>query len=302
MSNLGTVNKTIAAQTNITERSIREYLLSGAKVLFESNGSEMVYKIDGVDGLEISPRGFINDRGNIKYPKASNDTVYIGHRTGWSSLNIAYRTLITLLNGYIPSGGHVIDCKDKELGFTPENIILLDKFSKTPVPLDVLQRTGTIQAEFKLDTSEKINHEDLYTTKTQVKEYVTEDFAVFPTRELAEWHQKNVSEAKGYAQVVLDYNGGYMIAEKVFQEKVIYNKAKPYVHFREVMDNNSGVTERVSKEVVQFNNFEIGGEPKFAYLFSGKSYTQEVADEIVDMLTLAREVFENLEGLSKKSV
>lgn len=294
MSNT-TMNKT-------TTKNLRDLLLEGAAVKFGSNGKEDVYTVDGVKGLEISSKGYIIDRGVVKHPKLSNDTVYIGRRENVEALNIAFRTLITLLNGYIPRGGFVVEQKDKSLGWTPSNIILVDKFGKKEASFDLLDKIGTEKHELDLQFSEELDNELLYTRKEQVMEYVTEDGAVFPTRELAEWHQNNVTEAKSLAQVVLDYNGGYVIAEKVYQEKVIYNKERPYKNFRDVMDNESGIVERKSKEVVKFNTFEIGGEPKFAYLFGGKSYTQETADEIVAMLSLAREVYENLEGLSKLSV
>lgn len=289
-----------------TAKSIREYLLSGAKVHFGTNGSENVYTIEGIRGLEISEKGYIIDRDVIKYPKPSNDTVYIGRRTGWESLNIAFRTLVTLLNGYIPHGGLVIEYIDPDKGWRPDNLIVVDKFSKKQSNFNMLERISDREVEQKplvveRDTSDDLKSEDLYARKEQVMEYITEDYATFPTMELAQWHQDTVYEAKNYAQIVLDHNGGYVLAEKIYREKVVYNKEKPYANFRDVMDNNQGIVSRKSKELVKFKDFKIGEDPKFAYLFSGKTYTVEVAEEIVSMLTMAREIYENLEGLSKMS-
>lgn len=304
-------------KTTVSAKDIKQFLMSGeAQVDFLNNGKDMVYRIEGVEDLDVAAQGFIIDRGEVKYPKLSNDTVYIGSRTGWSSTNISFKTLICLLNGYLPKGGQVLSLKDNKFGYAPHNLVLRNKFTDEISPIDILEKVGSVQKESEnvdvisneadviatVIDADKIGDFTMYTKKDVVKEYVTEDGAAFPTKELAEWHQENVAEAKNLAQVVLDYNGGYQLAEKVFQEKVKYNKAKPYEHFRDVMDANDGVVERDSKEVVKFNPFTIGGVPHFAYLFSNKQYTQTKADEIVDMLKLAQEVYENLEKLSKETV
>lgn len=300
-------------KTNVVTKDIKQFLMSGeAQVDFLNNGKDMVYRIEGIEDLDIAAQGFIIDRGEVKYPKLSNDTVYVGSRTGWSSTNISFKTLICLLNGYLPKGGQVLSLKDNRFGYAPHNLVLRNKFTDEISPIDILEKVGSVQNESEQSPVETTTDEveraniigdfTMYTKKEVVKEYVTEDGAVFPTKELADWHQENVSEAKNLAQVVLDYNGGYQLAEKVFQEKVKYNKAKPYEHFRDVMDNNEGVVEQDSKEVVKFNPFTLGGDPKFAYLFSNKSYTQEKADEIIDMLKHAQEVYEHLEKLSKETV
>lgn len=300
-------------KTNAAAKDIKQFLMSGeAQVDFLNNGKDMVYRIEGIEDLDIAAQGFIIDRGEVKYPKLSNDTVYIGSREGWSSTNISFKTLICLLNGYLPKGGQVLSLKDNKFGYAPHNLVLRNKFTDEISPIDILEKVGSVQNESeqqhvevitdKVERTNIIGDFTMYTKKEVVKQYVTEDGAVFPNKELAEWHQENVAEAKNLAQVVLDYNGGYQLAEKVFQEKVKYNKTKPYEHFRDVMDTNEGVVERDSKEVVKFNAFTIGGDPKFAYLFSNKSYTQEKADEIVDMLKHAQEVYEHLEKLSKETV
>lgn len=307
-------------KTNVAAKDIKQFLMSGeAQVDFLNNGKDMVYRIEGVEDLDIAAQGFIIDRGEVKYPKLSNDTVYIGSREGWSSTNISFKTLICLLNGYLPKGGQVLSLKDNKFGYAPHNLVLRNKFTDEISPIDILEKVGSQHQEDVIESvqhaveaedivkntvepTDKIGDFNMYTKKEVVKEYVTEDGAVFPNKELAEWHQENVAEAKNLAQVVLDYNGGYQLAEKVFQEKVKYNKAKPYEHFRDVMDNNKGVVERDSKEVVKFNPFTLGGDPKFAHLFSNKSYTQEKANDIVSMLKMAQEVYETLEKLSKETV
>lgn len=312
MSNL-TVNKVTTQASNVTQ-DIKELLLSGkANVEFINHDGDMVYTIQGVDDLSISAQGYITDKGVRKYPKQSNDTIYIGARKRFNALNISFKSLITLLNGKIPKGGLVLGVKDPSIGYAPHNLQLINKFNKDIEEFSILEDVGTqpaleikqnhVHHELQLVESETLlNAEDLYTVKATSMEYVTEDGAVFPTKDIADWHQENVSEAKGLAQVVLDYNGGYQLAEKVYQEKVKYNKARPYVNFVDVMENDSGVVERKSKEVVKFKSFQIGGLPHWAHLFSDKQYTEEKAKEIIGMLSLAQEVYENLEKLSKDTV
>ena len=302
--------KVAAKQSQVT-RDIKEHLLNGAQVDFLHNGKtvngqpEMVYVIDGVNDLEISTKGYIIDKGEVKYPKLSNNTVYIGRRDEWDAINISLKSLITMLNGYIPKGGLVLDVIDQDKGYARGNLKLVNKFTHEEESFDALQKIEDFRANLPAqayDTKEftdTLLGKTLYTRKETVKEYVTEDGAVFPTREIAELHQKNVDDGKLMAQVVLDYNLGYIVAEKVYKEKVIYQKNRPYENFVDVMENNNGIVERASKEVVKFNEFSIGGDPKFAYLFNGKSYTQEQADEIVGMLQMAQDVYANLEQMSK---
>lgn len=309
MSNLTVVNKAASNVTSTVTQDIKELLLSGkANVDFINHDGDMVYTIEGVDDLYISAQGYILDKGVRKYPKLSNDTIYIGARRNHLALNISFKSLITMLNGKIPKGGLVLGVKDPSIGYAPHNLQLINKFNKDVEEFSILEDVGTqhvseVNHELPLVESESLlNAEDLYTVKATSMEYVTEDGAIFPTKDIADWHQENVSEAKGLAQVVLDYNGGYQLAEKVYQEKVKYNKARPYEHFVDVIKNNSGVVERKSKEVVKFKSFQIGGLPHWAHLFSDKQYTEEKAKEIVGMLSLAQEVYENLEKMSKEVV
>lgn len=309
-------NSVINKNNNIhtsTTRDIKEFLMSGdANVDFINNGTgDMVYTVEGVEGLEVSANGYIIDKGVVKYPKQSNDTVYIGHRKEWSAINISFKSLVTLLNGYIPKGGLVLSCKNSKDGFAPHNLQLVNKFNGDVEPLSILKPVGTLeykgvepsQEEIPLEP-ELLNSDDLYTRKETTTEYLTEDGSVFKTLEAAAIHQRDVTEAKEIANVVLEYNKElFGIAEKAFLQAIHYiDSKKPYVNFIDVMSNNDGVVERQSKEVVKFNSFTIGGDPKWAYLFSDKSYSQETADEIVGMLSLAQEVFANLEALSHRNV
>ena len=102
------------------------------------------------------------------------------------------------------------------------------------------------------------NTQQFYTVYEAKNEHTTEDGAVFPTKELAEWHQEKVSKGKGNAQVVLDYNGGYVLAEQIYLQEVVYNKAKPYTNFIDVLNNNQGIVSVVQEEHYVFD--KLGNE------------------------------------------
>ena len=95
-----------------------------------------------------------------------------------------------------------------------------------------------------------------YTVYEAKNEHITEDGAVFPTLELAQWHQDMVSKGKGNAQVVLDYNGGYVLAEQIYLQEVVYNKAKPYTNFIDVLNNNKGIVSNVQEEHCKFDKLD----------------------------------------------
>ena len=98
-----------------------------------------------------------------------------------------------------------------------------------------------------------------YTVYEAKNEHITEDGAVFPTLELAQWHQEKVSKGKGNAQVVLDYNGGYVLAEQIYLQEVVYNKATPYTNFVDVLNNNQGIVSNVQEEHYKFDKLEGEG-------------------------------------------
>ena len=274
----------------------------------------MVYVIEGVQNLEISAKGYILDKGEKKFPKESNDTVYISARKNFKALNIAYKALITYLNGYIPKGGLTLKLKDEDKGYSPDNIVMVNKFTGNPVdwnqltkitPKSKASNTTIKTVEAILEDEDKTNLDpmSLYTKKESVLEYVAEDGMSFNTLEAAALHQRFVTEAKEAAQVVLEYNKElYGVAEKVFLQAMKYEGNKPYKNFIDVMTNFDGVTQQSSKEVVKFKEFALGKYPHLAHLFSDKSYTQEQADEIVGMLSLAQDVYLQLEMLSKQTV
>ena len=303
---------TVLNDVKVTD--VKSHLLAGAKVDFAHNGSEFVYTIEGVRGLEVSPKGYIIDKGDVKYPKQSNDTVYITARKDFAAVNIAYKSLILLLNGFVPKGGLIVDLKDEAKGYRPDNLVIKSKFSKAELSFDTLERIEGVNPVKVKAVSVPTLEEDVdktviepasvYTQKATILEYVAEDGKAFETVEAAAMHQVQVALAKDVAMTVLEYKKElYGVAEQAYLRVIKYDgDKKPYVNFRDVMDNNEGVQERTAKEVVQFKKFAKGQEPIFAHLFSNKNYTQDTANEILEYLALAQDIRVHLEMLSKQAI
>lgn len=123
------------------------------------------------------------------------------------------------------------------------------------------------------------SNKQYYTLYEAKNEHITEDGAIFPTKELAEWHQTNVSKGKGNAQVVLDYNGGFVLAEQIYFQEVVYNKAKPYLHFTDVLNNNKGVVSNVQEEHCKFDKLdsEHGFRSEICFMTLRKQLPEQVS-------------------------
>ena len=152
--------------------------------------------------------------------------------------------------------GNTLKKKSNAVWYLPENmkvVPLTETNLKRKQKVTHKQLTlNTNTQEFEMDADNK----QYYTLHKAKNEHITEDGAVFPTRELAEWHQNNVSKGKGNAQIVLDYNGGYILAEQIFLQEVKYNKKQPYVNFVDVMNNNKGIVSNVQEEHCVFDKLD----------------------------------------------
>lgn len=144
--------------------------------------------------------------------------------------------------------------------------------------VDLVGSAGSLDVELKPQTKEQ-TMEQYYTLYEAKNEHTTEDGAVFPTKELAEWHQTNVSKGKGNAQVVLDYNGGFVLAEQIYFQEVVYNKAKPYLHFTDVLNNNKGVVSNVQEEHCKFDKLdnEHGFRSEICFMTLRKQLPEQVS-------------------------
>ena len=131
-----------------------------------------------------------------------------------------------------------------------------NKQGNQPTPKQLVLEPTQEDISMDINTSKT---KQFYTVYEAKNEHITEDGAVFPTLELAQWHQEKVSKGKGNAQVVLDYNGGYVLAEQIYLQEVVYNKATPYTNFVDVLNNNQGIVSNVQEEHYKFDKLEGEG-------------------------------------------
>ena len=176
--------------------------------------------------------------------------------------------------------GGTLKKKNKDVGYLPEN---MEVVPLTETNLKRNQKVAQKQLTLPTNTTEievKLNSNKQYYTLYEAKnEHITEDGAVFPTKELAEWHQNNVSKGKGNAQIVLDYNGGYVLAEQIFLQEVKYNKKQPYLNFVDVLNNNQGVVSVVQEEHCKFDKLdnEHGFRSEICFMTLRKQLPEQVS-------------------------
>lgn len=167
-----------------------------------------------------------------------------------------------------------------------ESISLIDQ-SKGWVHGNIASMPCRFFEKNKTEEHESISLDDLPLFKVVVKRdlWLTEDGAEFPTEELAKWHQKTVDLGKSNAQIVLDYNGGHVLAEQVFLNSVVYNRPKPYEHFVQIMKNDDGVKHKAGDK---FCVFSKSGVLEGISLDKDKQYTAEEANKIVQHVNLIK--------------
>lgn len=150
--------------------------------------------------------------------------------------------------------------------------------------------------------------EQYYTLYEAKNEHTTEDGAVFPTLELAQWHQEKVSKGKGNAQVVLDYNGGYVLAEQIYFQEVVYNKEKPYTNFVDVLNNNQGIVSNVQDEHYKFDKLKgygLGALSMFGLndlnnlVCSTKTQAEKINTYVNQYSKAFKELDESIAGIKK---
>lgn len=168
-----------------------------------------------------------------------------GKWTGWCASFNSLFCRIVLGKSLVDFNMKVVDSSKP---YSEDNIFLLERYSKKVFNVSDKPKQEVVLREVKKELMQ------YYTYYQAKEEYITEDGGVFPSMQLAEWHQDKVSKGKGNAQVVLDFNGGWVLAEQIFLQEVIYRCDKPYEHFKNVMENNKGIISNVQKEECVFDN------------------------------------------------
>ena len=221
--------------------------------------------------VSIDSLGRVFDEDGKLMNKHKSNTYSVRINTG--SKNIGWTASYTSLFSRIVLGiklsNRTLRLKDESKGWVEGNVDAVSihgvgasgKVAETKIDINTLEKLGSekIISDNVNTSKDTDNTSDAYYKVIDAKkEYVTEDGGVFPTKELAEWHQEKVSKGKGNAQVVLDYNGGWVLAEQIYLQEVVYRCPKPYKNFKDVMDNVSGVLNKSQKERCVFSNIDVG--------------------------------------------
>ena len=244
------------------------------------NKSETVVEVvkDGVKvwsnpniSVSIDSLGRVFDEDGKLMNKHKSNTYSVRINTG--SKNIGWTASYTSLFSRIVLGiklsNRTLRLKDESKGWVEGNVDAVSihgvgasgKVAETKIDINTLEKVYSekIISDNVDATKDTDNTSAVYYKVIDAKEeYLTEDGGVFPTKELAEWHQEKVYKGKGNAQVVLDYNGGWVLAEQIYLQEVVYRCPKPYKNFKDVMDNVSGVLNKSQKERCVFSNVDVG--------------------------------------------
>lgn len=238
----------------------------------DENG--VIYWENPIVSVKINSNGEVYCNGcSIQQNLSKSYTIKLnidGKWTGWCASFNSLFCRVVLGKSLVD---YVLKKVDLEKPYTEDNVIVLERHSKKVFPTAKEHKT---EIPLNIDGKEM---EQFYTVYEAKNEHITEDGAVFPTRELAEWHQTNVSKGKGNAQVVLDYNGGYVLAEQIYFQEVVYNKAKPYLHFTDVLNNNKGVVSNVQEEHCKFDKLdnEHGFRSEICFMTLRKQLPEQVS-------------------------
>lgn len=270
--------------------------------------------------VQITSEGKVIKDGELLQPKDTRHKPYpICVKCGeeWRAYSAGFNSLYSRMVLGVKLGTKTIKLKDSTKGYLEGNIEVVTayynvrtkgvdikvhkelsnitpKAQGTPMK-DLLDEQINTQAEQKL----------FYTLYEAKNEHTTEDGAIFPTKELAEWHQTQVTKGKGNAQVVLDYNGGFVLAEQIYLQEVVYNKAKPYTNFIDVLNNNQGVISVVQEEHCKFDKLdnEHGFRSEICFMTLCKQLPEQVSKHQAQKIQGALERYsDNVKALDESIV
>lgn len=264
------------------------------------NKTKNSYRDDGVviwvneatNAILTSDGNVLNE--NLQKIKPTDNGCYRVKITDGISTGVAAISFNTLFSRMVLGeklGTRTIVLKDKTKGYAEGNIEVVKSTKAKYFRTENKEVTKADELLKQHNTGDT-----MYTVKAGDTKYITEDFAEFPTRELAEWHQDKITKGKSNAQIVLDYNGGYTLAYEIYKQEVQYNAEKPFENFVDVMRNDTGITTKSEQYAIferVYDNVSFGLVPKelVAYV-SGRKLTLDEAktinDKVVEMHKLKR--------------
>ena len=161
-------------------------------------------------------------------------------------------TRLPTLIARVLSGKHVsmregekVYVLDKSKPFTPDNIEISrtkpQGYVKTAKVYKAKQKPLPTQAALVVKVvNPPITMVEIAENKGK-SYYMSEDFTKFENETEANLHQHKVSKGKNLAEIVLSSKGGYVLAERMYEQEVTYLGKKPYLNFVDMMQNNKGV-------------------------------------------------------------
>ena len=221
--------------------------------------------------VSIDSMGRVFDEDGKVLAKNRSNTYSIRINTGNNNIGwtASYASLFSRIVLGIKLSTRTLRLKDESKGWVEGNVDAVSihgtgasgKVAETKIDINTLEKINS-----KKPISDNVDTPNIDNDSTTIyykfidakNEYITEDGGVFPTKELAEWHQEKVSKGKGNAQVVLDYNGGWVLAEQIYLQEVVYRCPKPYKNFKDVMDNTTGILNKSQSEQYVFSNLDAG--------------------------------------------
>lgn len=281
--------------------TVVEVVKDGVKVWSNPNISVSIDSLGRVfdeDGNLLT-----KNKSNTYCIRIKNDAMNIGWTASYTSLFSRMVLGVRLAN-------KTLRLKDESKGWVEDNVDAVSihgtgtsgKVAEKKIDISTLEK---INSKKSISDNANNNSTDIYYKVIEAKnEYITEDGGVFPTKELAEWHQEKVSKGKGNAQVVLDYNGGWVLAEQIYLQEVIYRCKKPYNNFKDVMDNVSGILNKSQSEQCVFSNLDTGllwthGLSHLEGFECAKSEAEIINGKLVDFISKYKTYTESWDDLRK---
>lgn len=255
----------------------------------------------------IEPYGGVNPFNTLKKAEphtTGNYSVYTAV-SGKKVLCVCrFNSLLAAMVLGVSLRGKTLQKIDEGGEFLPENLKIVSVSSLRFGKSDYTQ--VAVESAKTSSTEEKPQEESstYLTEHTSEPKFITEDFAEFPTLDLANWHQSNIDKGKVNAEIVMKYNGGWACAEEVYLQSVSYRDGKPYEHFRYVMENDNGVKEVNGESTYSFNDMPylgILGEVTKAELLQ-KRFKKEDADLLFDTIQSANVLVRKAVEVSKRGI
>lgn len=259
-------------------------LIDSKQTLIKEADGIVVYQNPALQ-YDVYSDGRIYSHKSSKFMnKTANGLFSVSYSNG-SGVNqpIKFESLVCHLLGIKRNKRTRVELKNKNLGFVPGNIKVINIDTNKEVDITSYKEPDSHRVTAELKTVPVALHEaetsivtvngyKLKSTKANLM-YITEDAQIFDNLFDANSHQLIVDKGKEAAQIVLKSNAGFILAEEIFRTHV-KNTTKKYKNFKDVVENNSGVSEVGKSDMFKFIDQPGLGEYKKDILSNEFTYDQ----------------------------